>query len=206
VPDGLAGHHERNHHLRADALRQRYLSFGEKVRFLCQILLEGDLALAGYQEPGPGSNGYPGPRRYKWVANTHRGEHLQADLGRWLVVDELAQSLQARVDVFVRMVVRAAGQLEAAHDAKPGAILPAQRRDRFRQQDSVADLLLEVQLVVVCQPQGIWLVVEVDRLARRQVESRQRLFVEVELHGPFDLPQATTARLGNRGLEPAADQ
>ena len=63
----------------------------------------------------------------------------------------MAQGLEARIDVVVGVVVRAAGQLLTANDAQARAVVPAERRDRLRQNDGISDLALEIQLMVVGQ-------------------------------------------------------
>src|SRR4051812_42325786 len=65
------------------------------------------------------------------------------------VRSEPPQCFHARVDVIVRVVVLAFVEPQPADDAQPGAVRPAQRRDRLCQLDRLTDRRLEVELVMV---------------------------------------------------------
>ena len=158
-------------------------------------------SVLGYAKAYPERGADAGVYRFRgslsWPERTLRGGP---------VVEEAPQALEPRVYVVVGVVVGAARKLLAAHDAESGAVLAAQRRDRLREQDPVADLTLEIQFVVVREPQGVRLVADIDRGSACEVEAWQRLFVEVQLNREFDLAQATAAGLEDGRLEPAVDQ
>src|SRR4029079_1447684 len=68
---------------------------------------------------------------------------------------KVAERLQARVDVVGRVVVRPVLEAFAADRAEAGAVLAAERGNRFGQLDRLADGGLEVELVVVGQAERL---------------------------------------------------
>jgi hypothetical protein len=102
--------------------------------------------------------------------------------------------------------VGAPGQLLTANDAQAWAVVPAERRDRLCQNDGIADLVLQIELMVVRQAQGIRSVGRLERQAAGQVDAGQSFLVEIDLDRPLDLAQAPGAGLGDCGREPATDE
>ena len=105
-------------------------------------------------------------------------------------VDQQPQTLQARVDVFIRVIVRTSGEFQAADDAQARTILAANGGDRLSQSDGVTNHSVEIQLVVVCQPQHISVVFRFDRHAAPEIQTRQCLVVQLDLHRTIDVAQA----------------
>lgn len=104
------------------------------------------------------------------------------------------------------MVVRAAGELQAAHDAQARTVLPAEGRDGRRERYGVGHDRLELELVVIGQAKDIRFRVGVDRLAGRDVDRWQRLLVDPELERAIDRSKAAAALLGERRAQVAFDE
>src|SRR4051812_25589585 len=80
------------------------------------------------------------------------------------LTQQSGQSGQSRVDVvFVMVMVRRSVEVLATRCAEACAVLPAERCDRLGQGDRLAHRMLEVELVVLIDPQRVWLLGEVHR-------------------------------------------
>ena len=112
---------------------------------------------------------------------------------------ETAQDLQAGIDLGAGVIVRPAGELLATLDAQPGAVLPAQWRDRLGQPDRVAHLPFQLELVVIVQSKSVRFGFDVHRKAAREIDDWQRFFVDLDLDRPLQLAEATAANLLDGG-------
>src|SRR5450759_1725459 len=121
-------------------------------------------------------------------------------------VDQQPQTLQARVDVFIRVIVRTSGEFQAADDAQARTILAANGGDRLSQSDGVTNHSVEIQLVVVCQSQHISVVFRFDRHAAPEIQTRQCLVVQLDIHRTIDVTQAAAADQRDGRAQPPANQ
>src|SRR3954468_14630530 len=121
---------------------------------------------------------------------------------------EVAKRLQPRVDVVVGMVVRAFVERQATDDAKARAIRSVERRDRLRELDRLANGSLEVELVMVRQPDDALLLlgrVRWERCAGLEVDRGPGLLLELGPDRDVDVAQAARALHRQDGRDVGVD-
>ena len=106
---------------------------------------------------------------------------------------EAPKRLESRVDVVDRMVVRTLVEPAPADDAQPGAVGPAERRDRLGEQDRLADRRLELELVMVGQARDVRFVVGRQRPSADEIERRQVFLLEPDVDRMVDVAQTAAA-------------
>ena len=89
----------------------------------------------------------------------------------------------------------------AAGDTESRAIGPAQRRDRLRELDGLAQERLQLQLVMIRQANHVGLDGEVDGVARGKVEAREGLLLHRQPEGRDGRPEAPRAGSIDGGRE-----
>src|SRR5690242_20204586 len=122
---------------------------------------------------------------------------------------ERAKRLQPWVDVIVGMVVGPLVERQAAYDAQARTVRPVEWRDRFGELDRLADRPLEIELVVIGQPNDVVRLVRRIRRQRRaglEIDRRQRLLLELGGDRDLDVPQTAGAFHREGGRDVSVDE
>src|SRR6202142_2136448 len=119
---------------------------------------------------------------------------------------ERPEDLQAWIEEGLVVLVRTVLKRFTADDAQARAIRAADRRNRLAELDRLTDHRLELDLVVVGQPDDLGFDRGVERLARHEVDRRQSLFAEGHRQRKLDRPEAAAASQGKGRLRQARDE
>ena len=112
-------------------------------------------------------------------------------------VDELAQRFG--------VIVRTAGQLLPADDTQSRAILSAQRGYGLGELDRLSNLTLQLEFMVVGEPEQVRVLVGAEGQAAEEIDGRQCLLVDLDLDRPLDLAQTAAAYLLDSRGQASAD-